>query len=59
MTVAVPWNPSEGVISDLDSANTLAMRHGVGQPFEGAQGLYQLGQKPIGLAVFGMSLQAA
>ena len=59
MTVAVPWNPSEGGISDLDSAITLPMRYGVVQAFESAQGLCQPGQKTIGLAVFGVSPQAA
>jgi len=61
MTVAVSLNLSDGVILGVDSAITLSGSV-AGQPniqsivkvYEHAEKMFQLGEKPIGLAVYGL-----
>jgi hypothetical protein len=55
MTVAVSCNTAEGVILGVDSALTLTNDQGqVLKTYENAAKLFQLGQKPIGIATFGL-----
>ncbi len=54
MTVAVSCNLSDGVILGVDSAVTLPSVNGIVKVYENAAKLFQLGDKPIGIAVFGM-----
>ena len=55
MTVAVSCNLSEGVVLGVDSAVTLpAPGGGVAKTYENAEKLFQLGDRPIGVAVFGL-----
>jgi hypothetical protein len=54
MTVAVSCNLSDGVILGVDSAVSLPSQGGgVGKVYENAEKLFQLGDKPVGIAVFG------
>src|ERR1700730_9776806 len=54
MTVAVSCNLSDGVILGVDSAVSLAGDGGsVGKVYENAEKLFQLGTKPVGIAIFG------
>lgn len=55
MTVAVSCNLPEGVILGVDSAVTVNdATGGVLKTYENAQKLFQLGTKPIGIAIFGI-----
>lgn len=56
MTVAVSCNLADGVILGVDSAVTLAHpeTRGVVKVYENAEKLFQLAEKPIGLATFGL-----
>lgn len=54
MTVAVACNLSEGVILGVDSAVTVPADIGIIKVYENADKLFQLGEKPIGVAVFGL-----
>jgi hypothetical protein len=55
MTVAVACNLSEGVILGVDSAVTLGTPGGVVKVYENADKLFQLGDRPIGVAVYGLA----
>ncbi len=58
MTVAVACNLSEGVILGVDSAVTLPDPGGTGtiaKVYENAEKLFQLGEKAIGVAHFGLA----
>lgn len=55
MTVAVSCNLSEGVILGVDSAITVATPQGILKVYEQAEKMFQLGAKPIGIGVFGLS----
>lgn len=56
MTVAVSCNLSEGVILGVDSAVTVpSPQGGVAKVFENAEKLFQLGNRPIGIAVYGIA----
>lgn len=55
MTVAVACNLPEGVVLGVDSAVTLNNERGeILKVYENAEKLFQLGQKPIGIAAYGM-----
>ena len=55
MTVAISCNLSEGVILGVDSAVTVPSPDGgVVKVYEDGDKLFQLGNKPIGIAVFGL-----
>ena len=55
MSVAVSCNLSDGVILGVDSAVTLSATGGrVAKTYENAEKLFQLGDRPIGVAVFGL-----
>ncbi len=55
MTVAVAFNAAEGVILGADSAITLNDEEGrVLKTYENAVKLFQLGDKPIGIATYGI-----
>lgn len=56
MTVAVSCNISEGVILGVDSAVTVpSPEGGVVKVFENAEKLFQLGDRPIGIAIYGIA----
>lgn len=55
MTDAVACNLAEGVILGVDSAVTLGTPGGVVKVFENADKLFQLGDRPIGVAVYGLA----
>src|SRR5437879_2866980 len=55
MTIAVSCNLSDGVVLGVDSAVTIPTpTGGVGKVYENAEKLFQLGSRPIGIAVFGL-----
>lgn len=54
MTVAVSCNLADGVVLGVDSAVTLGGPEGVLKVYEHAEKLFQLGEKPIGIASFGI-----
>jgi len=55
MTVAVACNLAEGVVLGVDSAVTIHDSQGlVVKVYENAVKLFQLGEKPIGIAAFGI-----
>src|SRR5947207_2181008 len=54
MTVAVACNLSDGVILGVDSAVTVPSPGGVAKVYENAEKLFQLGERPIGIATFGL-----
>ena len=57
MTVAVAGNFTEGVVLGVDSAITLSNTNGqVAKIYENAEKLFQIGEKPIGAAVFGLAI---
>lgn len=57
MSVAVACNLSEGVILGVDSAVSIGTsKGGVSKVYENAEKLYQLGDRPIGVAFFGLSV---
>lgn len=54
MTVAVACNTPEGIILGTDSMNTLSDEQGrVLKTYENAIKIFQLGNKPIGIATYG------
>ena len=56
MTVAVSCNLSDGVVLGVDSAVTLSAPGGsVAKTYENAEKLFQLGDRSIGVAVFGLA----
>lgn len=56
MTIAVACNLAEGVVLGVDSAVTLTNDNGdVVKTYEHAAKLFQLGDKPIGIATYGLS----
>jgi hypothetical protein len=56
MTVAISVNLSDGVVLGVDSAVTLPDQSGnAAKIYENAEKLFQLGERPIGLATFGMA----
>lgn len=56
MTVAISCNLSEGVVFGVDSAATVpAPGGGVAKVFENAEKLFQLGNKPVGIATYGIA----
>jgi hypothetical protein len=60
LTVAVSCNVSEGVILGVDSAVTISHPEGgVVKIYEHAEKLFQLAQKPIGIASFGIGALGA
>ena len=55
MSVAVSCNLSDGVVLGVDSAVSLpAPGGGVAKTYENAEKLFQLGNRPIGVAVYGL-----
>lgn len=54
MTVAVACNLSDGAILGVDSAVTSPVAPNVFKIYENAQKLFQLGDKPIGIAIYGL-----
>ena len=56
MSVAIACNLSDGVVLAVDSAVTVADPAGAGvaKIYENAQKLFQLGERPIGVAVYGV-----
>lgn len=54
MSVAVSCNLSDGVVLGVDSAVTMQAVGGVAKVYENAEKLFQLGKRPIGVAVFGL-----
>lgn len=60
LTVAVSCNLSEGVILGVDSAVTVwNPQGGVVKVYENAEKLFQLAQKPVGIAAFGIGALGA
>lgn len=56
MSVAVSCNLSEGVIIGVDSAVTVpSPGKGVSKVYENAEKLFQLGEKPIGIGIYGLA----
>jgi hypothetical protein len=56
MSVAVSCNLSDGVILGVDSAVTVsAAGKGIFKVYEHSQKLFQIQDKPIGVAIFGMA----
>jgi hypothetical protein len=54
LTVGVSCNLSDGVILGVDSAITIADSKTIYKVYENAEKLFQLGEKPIGIATFGL-----
>lgn len=55
MTVAVSCNLPDGVILGVDSAVTINDgKGGIAKVYENAEKLFQLGEKPIGIATYGL-----
>jgi len=60
MTVAVAANFPDGVVLGVDSAVSLFDASGqVAKVYENAEKLFQIGEKPIGIAAFGLSILGA
>lgn len=56
MSIAVSCNLSDGVILGVDSAVTISDRTGsVLKVYENAEKLFQLGDKPVGIAIYGIA----
>jgi len=55
MSVAVSCNISDGVVLGVDSAAVLPVPHGVLKVYENAEKLFQLGNLPVGVAIFGLA----
>lgn len=58
VTVAVSCNLSEGVILGVDSAATVATPQG-SKVYDGAEKLFQLGELPVGVAIYGLGALGA
>lgn len=56
MTFAISLNLPDGIILGVDSAVTLSGPTGIIKVFENAQKLFQLGEKPVGIAVYGLCI---
>jgi hypothetical protein len=57
VTVAVAGNFPDGVVLGVDSAVTLNDTNGqIAKVYENAEKLFQVGEKPIGIAAFGLSI---
>jgi len=54
MTVAVSCNLSDGVILGVDSAVSIPGPGGIAKVYENAEKLFQIGKRPIGVAIFGL-----
>lgn len=54
MSVAVSCNLSDGVVLGVDSAVAISASGSVAKTYENAEKLFQLGDRPIGVAVFGI-----
>jgi len=54
MTVAVSCNLSDGVILGVDSAVSIPGPMGIAKVYENAEKLFQVGKRPIGVAIFGL-----
>jgi hypothetical protein len=54
MTVAVSCNLSDGVILGVDSAVSIPSPSGIAKVYENAEKLFQIGERPIGVAIFGL-----
>lgn len=54
MTVAVSCNLSDGVILGVDSAVSIPTPTGIAKVYENAEKLFQLGEKRIGVATYGI-----
>jgi len=60
MTIAVAGNFPDGVVLGVDSAVTLSDANGkVAKVYENAEKLFQIGEKPIGIAAFGLAILGA
>ena len=60
MTVAVAGNFPDGVVLGVDSAVTLSDANGqIAKVYENAEKLFQIGEKPIGIAAFGLAILGA
>lgn len=60
MSVAVAGNFPDGVVLGVDSAVTLSDANGqVAKVYEHAEKLFQIGEKPIGIATFGLAILGA
>lgn len=55
MTFAISLNLPDGVILGVDSAVTLGGSKGILKVFENAQKLFQLAEKPVGIATYGLA----
>jgi hypothetical protein len=55
MSVAVSCNLSDGVIIGVDSAVTISFGQGVTKIYENAEKLFQLGDKRVGIAIYGLA----
>jgi hypothetical protein len=54
VTVAVSCNLSDRVILGVDSAVTIPTPTGIAKVYENAEKLFQLGERPIGIATYGL-----
>lgn len=54
MTVAISLNLSDGVILGVDSAVSIPGKAGIAKTYENAEKLFQIGRRPIGVAIFGL-----
>jgi hypothetical protein len=54
VTVAVACNLSDGVILGVDSAVSVPAPQGIVKVYENAEKLFQLGERPIGVATYGL-----
>jgi hypothetical protein len=55
LTFAISLSLPDGVILGVDSAVTLAGKEGILKIYEHAQKLFQLGEKPVGIATYGIA----
>jgi len=55
MTVAISCNLSDGIILGVDSAVTVGVSGGHVKIWENAEKLFQVGEKPIGAAIYGLA----
>jgi hypothetical protein len=56
MTVAVACNLSDGVVLGVDSAASIPVVGEVGKTYENAEKLFQVGERPIGVATYGLGV---
>lgn len=55
MSVAVTCNLSDGLILGVDSAVTISSGQGVNKVYESAEKIFQLGDKRVGIAIYGVA----